>query len=143
MTKRKGLAYVALFAVSALLLVLITVMVVKDNQYFRTSRHKKYTLYIGLSDGVTGQQVATLEDAKKILYDVAGKYVDGYTVYEAEGFWREGAVMSTEKTLVCVIIDSEREAVKNLMDDALKAFKQRSILVEEGRVFSSFYEGKK
>ena len=50
----------------------------------RFKTHTKYTLYIGMNDGKTGKPVYNLLDARRILVNIAGKYVDGYTVYDAE-----------------------------------------------------------
>ena len=68
--------------------------------------------------------------------------MDGYTLYEADGFWREGENVSSEHTLVCVIDGASDEAVKGIMDEALKAFNQHSILLEFSETNSLFYDGK-
>lgn len=103
--------------------------------------HMKYTLYIGMNDGKTGKPAYELSEAKKIFVNIAGKYVDGYTVYDAEGFWHEGEKTFTEKTLVCVIVDASEESVRKIMDEALKLFRQSSILVERSKTESEFYSG--
>lgn len=103
--------------------------------------HTKYTLYIGMNDGKTGRPTYDLSEARKILVNVAGRFVDGYTVYEAEGFWREGDKTFSEKTLVCVIVDVSEESVQRLMNEALKIFRQNTILVERSKVESEFYGG--
>lgn len=103
--------------------------------------HTKYTLYIGMNDGKTGKPSYELSEAKKIFVNIAGKYVDGYTVYDAEGFWHEGEKTFTEKTLVCVIVDASEESVRKIMDEALKLFRQSSILVEQSKTESEFYSG--
>lgn len=103
--------------------------------------HTNYTLYIGMNDGKTGKPAYELSEAKKIFVNIAGKYVDGYTVYDAEGFWHEGEKTFTEKTLVCVIVDASEESVRKIMDEALKLFRQSSILVERSKTESEFYSG--
>ena len=109
---------------------------------FGTERHIKYTLYIGLNDGDSGMQIHGYNEAKGILSGIASKYVDGYTVYEATGFWREDSNTFTEQTLVCVIVDPTEEAVKSIMDETLKALNQHSILLEVNRTRNVFYSGK-
>ena len=106
----------------------------------RFKTHTKYTLYIGMNDGKTGKPVYNLLDARRILVNIAGKYVDGYTVYDAEGFWREGEKTFSEKTLVCVIVDASEESVQRIMNEALKLFRQNTILVERSKTESEFYQ---
>ena len=107
----------------------------------RLKPHTKYTLYIGMNDGKTGKPVYNLLDARRILVNIAGKYIDGYTVYDAEGFWREGEKTFSEKTLVCVIVDASEESVQKIMNEALKLFRQNTILVERSKTESEFYGG--
>ncbi len=123
---------------SALLLALFTAPAFSDLN-FKT--HTKYTLYIGMNDGKTGKPTYDLQSARKIFMNIAGKYVDGYTVYDAEGFWREGEKMFREKTLVCVIVDASEESVQKIMNEALKIFRQNSILIERSKTESEFYDG--
>lgn len=105
--------------------------------------HTKYTLYIGMNDGKTGKPAYELSDARKIFMNIAGKYVDGYTVYDAEGFWHEDEKTFSEKTLVCVIVDASEKSVRKVMDEALKLFRQNTILVERSKTESEFYGGDK
>ena len=105
--------------------------------------HTKYTLYIGLNDGKTGRPTYDQSEARRILVNIAGKYVDGYTVYDAEGFWHEGENTFSERTIVCVIVDASEESVRKIMDEALKLFRQNTILVERSKTESEFYGGNK
>ena len=103
--------------------------------------HTKYTLYIGLNDGKTGRPTYDQSEARRLLVNIAGKYVDGYTVYDAEGFWHEGENTFSERTIVCVIVDASEESVRKIMDEALKLFRQNTILVERSKTESEFYGG--
>ena len=134
------------FLTAAALVVIILAVLAVCGQFcgkdsFGTERHKKYTLYIGLNDGDTGIQKITTAQARDILNDIAGKYIDGYTVYEADGYWREDGSTFNEHSLVCVIIDASEESVKNIMNETLKALNQHSILLEVGKVSSAYYSG--
>lgn len=127
-----------MLVMSALLLALFTAPAFSDLDF---ESHTKYTLYIGMNDGKTGKPTYDLQSARKIFMNIAGKYVDGYTVYDAEGFWREGEKMFREKTLVCVIVDASEESVQKIMNEALKIFRQNSILIERSKTESEFYNG--
>ena len=124
--------------VAALILVLLAV---PSSAAIKYETHTKYTLYIGLSDGKTGRQTYDQDEARRIFVNIAGKFVDGYTIYDAEGFWREGEKTFSEKTLVCVIVDASEEAVRGIMNEALKIFRQNTILIERGKTESMFYGG--
>ena len=122
--------------IAALILALIAT---PSSSALKFETHTKYTLYIGLSDGKTGKQTYDQDEARKIFVNIAGKYIDGYTVYDAEGFWREGEKTFSEKTLVCVIVDASEESVRKIMDEACKIFRQNTILIERGKTESMFY----
>ena len=132
--------------ITALIAVIIAVLSVCPEIYgmdsLGTEKHMKYTLYIGLNDGDTGEQQIPTARAKEILNETANKYVDGYTLYEADGYWREDDKNFSEHTLVCVIVDASEQSVKNIMNEMLKALNQHSILLEVEETQSTFYSGK-
>ena len=108
---------------------------------FGSERQTKYTLYVGMSDKDTQEQTYGLNEAKQVMFMIVRKYAGGCTFYEADGCWYDDGKqeMISEKTLVCVLLDIEPEAVKNIMDEALKVFNQSSILLETEEVRSVFY----
>ena len=110
---------------------------------FGSERQTKYTLYVGMNDKDTKQPVYTLKEAKQVMFMIVRKYTGGCMFYEAEGCWydEDKKTMLSENTLVCVLLDTEPEAVKSIMDEALKAFNQSSILLETEEVKGVFYYG--
>ncbi len=132
--------WILLYAAALLVAVGFAVMSVdRDHDIFGTESHTKYTLYIGLNDGDSGVQTHSTEEAKRIIMDIIAKHTGGAIIYEADGFWREDGKNFTGHTLVCVFVDPARDAIKNIMNDALKALKQRKILLEVEEVRSTFY----
>ena len=132
--------WILLYAAALLVVVVFAVISAdRDEDIFGTEKHTKYTLYVGLNDGNSGVQTHSTEEAKRIMMDIIGKHTGGAIIYEADGFWREDGKNFTEHTLVCVFVDPEQEAVKNIMNDAIKALKQRSILLEVEEVRNVFY----
>ena len=146
--KRKYFPFPLLMILILVILLPCEIVIVKAirDRYnpFGAERQKKYTLYIGLSDGDTQEQKFTAEEAKQIMYDISRKFTDGYTIYDARGYWYEEDKDRTfsENTLVCVLFDIEPENVKNIMDEAIKAFNQNSILLEVDTVRREFYSNK-
>ena len=108
---------------------------------FGSEKQTKYTLYLGLNDKDTSQQTYGLSEAKQVMFMIVRKYTGGCTFYEAEGCWydEDKKVMISENTLVCVMLDIKPEAVKSIMDEALKTFNQSSILLETEEVRGAFY----
>ena len=111
-------------------------------KFFATEPHLKYTLYIGLNASDTGRQIYPTDEAKQRFNQIANNFIFGYTLYDADGFWKEDGKTFTEHSLVCVIVDAEPESVKSLMDAVIKDFRQSSILLEVDEVHSTFYSGK-
>ena len=114
----------------------------RAKRLFGTEEHLKYTLYIGLNASDTGKQIYPTDEAKQRFNHIANEFVSGYTLYDADGFWKEDGKTYTEHTLVCVIVDAEPETVRGLMNAVLKDFRQSSILIEVDEVESAFYSGK-
>ncbi|MBQ7221615.1 MAG: DUF3574 domain-containing protein [Synergistaceae bacterium] len=108
---------------------------------FGSERQTKYTMYIGMNDKDTQEQTYGLNEAKEVMFMIVRKYTGGCTFYEAQGCWydEEKKAMVSENTLVCVFLDIEPEAVKSIMDEALKVFNQSSILLETEEVRNVFY----
>ena len=109
----------------------------------RTEPHTKYVLYIGLNDGDTGEQRIPADEAKRRMGEIAAKHVDGFTLHEATGYWRDAPdeAMQQEHTLVCVFIDAPPQAIQNIMDEAKRAFNQHGILLEVTETRSMLYGG--
>ena len=108
---------------------------------FGSEKQIKYTMYIGMNDKDTGEQTYGLNEAKQVMFMIVRKYTGGCTFLEAEGCWydEEKQSMAAEYTLVCVFLDIKPEAVKSIMDEALKVFNQSSILLETEEVHGAFY----
>ena len=61
----------------------------RAKRLFGTREHLKYTLYIGLNASDTGKQIYPIEEAKQRFNLIANEFVSGYTLYDADGFWKE------------------------------------------------------
>ena len=108
------------------------------------SVHKKYTMYLGTNDKDTLKQKISTGTIKRQMHKICLKYVDGYTVYRAEGYYRDdNGKMIRENTLVYVFVDASIDSMKKIMDEALIKFNQDSILLEDDKGRSTFYRGNK
>ena len=117
---------------------------IERDDMFGSESQTKYTMYVGLNDKDTNAPVFGYEEAKQAMFLIAKKYTGGATFMHAQGYWiDEGKdAPMTENTLVCIFLDVKPEAVKSIMDEALKVFNQSSILLETEEVRGVFYSGK-
>lgn len=100
----------------------------------------KYILYIGTNDKDTNKQLIPTEEAKKKVDAICAKYVDGYTVFDANGGWKdETGTYAHENTLVCFFYDVTEDQIKNIMDDVLKELNQSAIFVEKLNSVYTYY----
>lgn len=104
------------------------------------STQYKYTMYLGTNDKDTLKQEIPTERIRNEMHEICMKYVDGYTVTIAEGYYRDSNnKISHETSLVYVFFDADITALQKIMDEALIKFNQRSILLEQSNSKSIFY----
>jgi hypothetical protein len=103
----------------------------------------QYVLYIGINDKDAYKQIIPTERAKEIVNGICAKYVKGYTGNDAQGGWfDENGVLVQENTLVYAFTSASESEIVAIMDEALAALNQNSILVERRDVSKAFYDGK-
>ena len=104
------------------------------------STQYKYTMYLGTNDKDTLKQEIPTDRIRKEMHEICMKYVDGYTVTIAEGYYRDSNNdISHETSLIYVFLDADITALRKIMDEALIKFNQGSILLEESNSKSIFY----
>lgn len=107
------------------------------------SENGKYVLQIGLNDKDTYSHIIPADEAKEIVNEICMKYVNGYTVIEAEGGWvDETGTFTEEKSLVYTFSDAEEADVISIMNEVLAALNQNSILAERLDMSYTYYSGK-
>lgn len=124
----------------------LVVAIIQNNKGLNgeLTRQKKYTIYLGTNDKDTLKQEIPTETIREQMHEICIKYVDGYTVSVADGFYRDAAGnISHEVSLVYVFIDVPIDSVQKIMDEALMKFNQSSILLEVNKERGTFYSGDK
>ncbi len=102
----------------------------------------KYTMYIGLNDKETYTQLIPSEEALDKATAIILKYVDGFTGYQARGvFEDEKGILTYENSLVFEFLYASGQQMTEIMDEVLAEFNKTSVLLQETRVKSVFYEG--
>lgn len=109
---------------------------------FETTEQGKYVLYIGTNDKDTYTQQIPLDEAEQIVNEICSKYVEGYTVQQAEGGWvDESGILTEEQTLVYSFDTVREEDLVSIMDEVLVQLNQASILVERQDLTYCYYSG--
>lgn len=104
----------------------------------------EYTLYVGTNDKATYQLERPLSEARSIVHNtMMDHFSDGFTMYEANGVWRdENNVVTLEYTFVCIVEEAPKAEVYKAADELLVALNQSTILVVANAVHSvDFYQG--
>ena len=154
MNKRSGigLAAIILLIINTLAIACVIVFLAVSNTQtaeekgvleYESSESSKYVLYIGLNDKETYTQLIPTEDAKQIVNNIVVKYVGGYTVYDANGGWKdETGTLTEENTLVYHLNGVKEQEIISIMDEVIAALNQNSILVERHSLSYTYYYGK-
>lgn len=110
---------------------------------FQQTEKGSYTLYIGTNDKDTYTQLIPTDKAQEIVNQICVKYVDGFTVQIAHGGWLDEVNEFTdETTLVYRFTNVDEQAIVQIMEEALVALNQNTILIEKEDVNYCYYDGK-
>ncbi|MDR0943732.1 MAG: hypothetical protein LBM41_04280 [Ruminococcus sp.] len=134
-TKLTVIILALIFSVFAMIISVIS-LVSTNNGY---DSNDCYTLYIGTSDKDTAKPEIQIEEAQKIVADIAYKYSDGFTSFIATGGWIDEGVRYDETTLVYVFIGIDKASAEAIADEVCVALNQSSVLIEYSKTYSTYY----
>ena len=130
---------ILIFVVLLLSIILVTVSCIG---FLSGSQSITHTIYIGLNDKDTYTQLISTEDAVQKVHMICMQYVDGYTMYQADGYWKDASGNPTsENTLVCVFVGTDKETVRIIADEVIKALNQNTVLIISETNNAEFYSG--
>ena len=102
----------------------------------------QYVMYIGLNDKDTYEQIIPTEEAKAIVDEICFRYLDGYTIQDAQGSWVDEKGNAThEQTIVCYFNGADESAVANIADEILVRLNQNTVLIEKDEISMTYYGG--
>ena len=88
------------------------------------------TIYIGLNDSVTHEQIHETEKYIDILKIVCQNYHVAFSVYQVNGgYFHDDGSYVEENTLVLTIIDVPKETIQEIAQDLCAFFHQESVMV--------------
>lgn len=99
----------------------------------------KYSLYLGLNDKDTKTQKIDTLEAYKILCNLLKSYnVEGFTVYNAHGFYmHDDGTFTTENTLKIELMFIDEKIVDNIIKQCKITFNQECIIKQVEEVTST------
>lgn len=98
---------------------------------------QRYTLYISVDT-----QAMSQEAARDIVDAICAKHVDGFTaVFARGGGLNDAGALAMESTLMYIILGATDAQITAILDEALVALNQQTILVETSAVALLFYSG--
>ena len=122
---------------------LLGVKVYRLNEKMESAGTTKYTMYVGLNDQDTYEQIVPTDDAKNIIDKICIKYVDGYTIQDAKGVWADETGKSIhENTVICYFSAADSETIYKIADEIIEELNQNSVLIEKNHVVTDFYSTK-
>lgn len=100
----------------------------------------KYTLYMGLNDKDSKQQMISTVEAYKIVSNLVSQMFDGGTIYEADGVYKhDDGTIVIEKTLKIELLFAEQKDVKDFCETLKRVFNQESIAVQREEINSELW----
>lgn len=99
----------------------------------------KYSLYLGLNDKDTKTQKIDTLEAYKILCNLLKSYnVEGFTVYNAHGFYMHNdGTFTTENTLKIELMFIDEKTIDNIIKQCKIIFNQECIIKQVEEVTST------
>ena len=98
-------------------------------------------IYIGLNDSDTKKQIFDTDKYMGVLKDVCRNYRVAFSVdIEEGGYYHDDGEYIEETAFVLVLVDADREIVKEIATDLCTFFHQESVLVTEDYLTGYFIE---
>jgi|GEM_PF-980328 len=115
---------------------------INQSEVLFNEKGTKYTMYIGLNDKETYEQIVSNEEAERIVTEIALNHVGGFTLTQGKGAYKdEDDVITYENSLIVAFSDASEDQMKAIMDDILVSLNQNAVLIEKKETVYTFYEG--
>ena len=137
----KKLYFIIACALSTIAIGLSTWSIVRS---YGTTEQIEYTMYIGTNDKDTIQLEMNLDEARNIIHNTMMNYFsDGFTMYDANGVWKdEHNNITLETTFVCIVENGKKSEVYAAADTLIEELNQSAILIVANTIQNAdFYTG--
>ena len=101
---------------------------------------KKFTLYLGLNDKDTKEQIIETDEAYKMVEFILLNHVEGATIFQAKGLYKhDNGTQVVENTLRIELLFTDVETVKKIVALLKDVFNQESVAVQIEEVNSELW----
>ncbi len=114
----------------------ITAMVKSFTNPSNDKIFNQFTMYVGY--GEESKHDSSLEIVKNACFN----HVDGCTIIDAEGYWKDGDVIYLDHTFAVYFDGTTLEVVEAIADEILAPLEQTCVLIDVYSNNSLFYYGK-
>ena len=110
-----------------------------ENERINRARMVETRIYVGLNDADTKVQKHDTQKYIRILKNVCRSYHVAFSMdIEEGGYFHDDGEYTEETSLVLVLVNPDRNTVKEIAKDLCTFFHQESVLVTEGHIEGYF-----
>jgi hypothetical protein len=110
-----------------------------DNDNLEKTLMTETKIYVGLNDGDTKKQIYETKKYLSLLKKVCKSYNVAFSVEIDEGgYFHENGEYTEETSLVLILIDADKNLVREIANDLCTFFNQESVLVTENKIAGYF-----
>ena len=139
----RKISIIALVLAVAALAVAVVGLVTAPRGAEKQDLDVQYVMYLGTNDKDTYEPYGTPDECKQKVDEILSRHFSGFTIQEASGGWKdESGKISHEYTVVIILSDTFPDKVYAAADDLIAEFNQSSVLIQENRTVTQFYNRK-
>ena len=136
----KGMQSAIIVAV-AISLILSAVSFIRVSNFYNTyvegsfvKDDTSYCIYVGLTDKNQNRQIVDYNVAKEIIKTICISQSAGYTIYEANGGYKENNIIHTENTIVLEMDRIDEETLYKVADEIKRRLSVHSVMIMKKEV---------
>ena len=126
----------AVIIIAGLAIILSAVSLFRTSSFYKTRAEESivaedisYNVYIGLTDKNQNRQIIEESVALEIIKTICINHNASYTVYNANGGYKEEGIIHTEKTLVLEMDRITEETLYEILNDIKRRLNVGSVMV--------------
>ena len=129
-------AHPAIIIAAGLALILSILSLVRVSTIYRTRAEESivaedisYNVYIGLTDKNQNRQIIETEAAVEIIKTICINHDAAYTIYNANGGYKDQGIIHTEKTIVLEMDRISEDTLHEVLNDIKRRLNIHSVMV--------------
>lgn len=135
-TKKSSSVNLLLIIVAALAIILSLVSLYRTSSFYKIETNEpvvvediSYKVYIGLTDKNQKRQIIDENVAMEIIKTICVNHNTSYTIYNANGGYKEEGVLRTEKTIVLEMNRTIDETLNKILNDIKRRLNTEAVMV--------------